>query len=70
MHGLKYLRFMTLGLKDIGIRKSEFLAKTQFLSVKLCLLNVSRNVFYVRFPCSKNNWPKVKSTIIFLEYGF
>ena len=28
---LKYQRFMTLGSKDIGIRKSEFVAKTQFL---------------------------------------
>ena len=28
---LKYQRFTTLGSKDIGIRKSEFVAKTQFL---------------------------------------
>jgi len=28
---LKYQRFMTLGCKDLGIRKSEFVAKTQFL---------------------------------------
>ena len=27
---MKYLRFTTLGCKDIGIRKFEFLAKTQF----------------------------------------
>jgi len=31
MHSFKYLRFTTLGSKDIGIRKSEFEAKTQFL---------------------------------------
>ena len=29
---LKYQRFTTLGSKDIGIRKSEFVAKSQFLS--------------------------------------
>ena len=28
---LKYQRFTTLGSEDIGIRKSEFVAKTQFL---------------------------------------
>ena len=28
---LKYQRFATLDSKDIGIRKSEFVAKTQFL---------------------------------------
>ena len=33
IHSLKYLRFTTLGCKDIGIRKSEFVAKTQFLFV-------------------------------------
>ena len=29
---LRYQRFTTLGSKDIGIRKSEFVAKSQFLS--------------------------------------
>ena len=29
-----YLRYSTMGYKDIGIRKSEFVAKTQFLSKK------------------------------------
>ena len=28
---LKYQRITTLDLKDIGIRKSEFVAKSQFL---------------------------------------
>ena len=28
---LKYQRFTTLGSKDIGIRKSEFVAKSQLL---------------------------------------
>ena len=31
VHSFKYLRSMTLGFKDIGIRKSEFVAKIQFL---------------------------------------
>ena len=32
IHSLKYLRSTTFGFKDIVIRKSEFVAKTQFLS--------------------------------------
>ena len=32
---LKYQRFTTLGFKDIGIRKSEFVAKNQLLCVFL-----------------------------------
>ena len=31
VHSLKYLRSTTLGYKDMGIRKSEFVTKTQFL---------------------------------------
>ena len=31
---MKYLRTETFGSKDIVIRKSEFVAKTQFLSLK------------------------------------
>ena len=31
---LKYQRFTTLGSKDIWIRKSEFVAKSQFLLKK------------------------------------
>ena len=31
IHSLKYLRSATFGSKDIVIRKSEFVAKTQFL---------------------------------------
>ena len=39
---LKYLRSPTLKCKDIGIRKSEFVTKTQFLCIKLpiCILPV------------------------------
>ena len=35
IHSLKYLSYATFGSKDIVIRKSEFVAKTQFL----CLNN-------------------------------
>ena len=31
IHSLKYLRFMPLGCKDIGIEKSEFVARNQLL---------------------------------------
>ena len=31
IHSLKYLRFTTVGCKDIRIRKYEFVTKTQFL---------------------------------------
>ena len=31
MHCLKYLNSRTLGCKDLGIRKSELVANTQFL---------------------------------------
>ena len=31
IHSLEYLRFMPLGGKDRGIRKLEFVTKTQFL---------------------------------------
>ena len=32
IHSLKYLRSTTLDFRDIGVRKSEFVTKTQFLS--------------------------------------
>ena len=32
---LKYLRSTTLGYKDIEIKKSEFVAKTQFLQTDM-----------------------------------
>ena len=45
-HSLKFQRFTTLESKDIGIRKSEFVAKTQFLLWSLLQLNTfqTRNV--------------------------
>ena len=41
---LKYQRFMTLCSKDIGIIKSEFVAKTQFLK-KLRKENIAILIF-------------------------
>jgi len=34
-HSLKYLTSTTMGCRDIGIRKSEFVSKTQFLYAAL-----------------------------------
>ena len=54
INSLKYLRSTTLGYKDIEIRKSEIVAKTQFLYCKYniwsgCKYNLFRNY------CSSNN---------------
>jgi len=38
IHSLKYLRSATFGSKDIVIRKSEFVAKTQFLCFKIVVV--------------------------------
>ena len=35
IHSLKFLRSTTLGCRDIGIRKSEFVSKTQFICFEL-----------------------------------
>ena len=37
---LKYQRFTTLGFKDIGIRKSEFVAKNQLLCAIIKNINI------------------------------
>jgi len=37
---LKYLRSLTLKCKDIGIRKSEFVTKTQFLYNTISIANI------------------------------
>ena len=43
--GSKYQRFTPSGYKDIGDRKFEFLAKSQFVIEVSCFL--SRNYFFV-----------------------
>ena len=44
---LKYQRFTTLGSEDIGIRKSEFVAKKIEHSSKLPLNTVSNQVLFI-----------------------
>jgi len=46
---LKYLRSTTLGCRDIGIRKSEFVSKTQFLCLEFRLTLDSGEVFKKKF---------------------
>ena len=41
---LKYQRFTTLGFKDIGIRKSEFVAKNQLLWEKIHFVQVLKGM--------------------------
>ena len=48
IHSLKYLRSTTFGSKDIVIRKSEFVAKTQFLYPVSKLLCSSQDLFNKR----------------------
>ena len=53
VHSLKYLRSPTLKCKDIGIRKSEFVTKTQFLFVKI------RELFCFALDVHKENMFKI-----------
>ena len=51
---MKYLKHTTLGCKDLGIRKSEFVAKTQFLwYLDKCW------IFYLRLFWLISRWTKV-----------
>ena len=50
IHNLKYLRSTTLGSKDIVIRKSEFVAKTQFLYKSLEVWKQFMMYKYTNFP--------------------
>ena len=59
IHSLKYLRSSIFGPKDIVIRKSEFVAKTQFLYTKI-YLNLKRTLY-------KNIWKCIK--IVGLNLG-
>ena len=43
---LKYQRFIPTGCKDIGIRKFEFVAKTQILLVELFVYGKTRLTKY------------------------
>ena len=48
IHSLKYLRSTTFGSKDIVIRNSEFVAKTQFLCM-LMSFRKSLTQFYINY---------------------
>ena len=48
IHSLKYLRFTTLGCKDKGIRKSEFVTKTQFKWTNCSERKRTRVVFWAK----------------------
>ena len=54
IHSLKYLRSATFGSKDIVIRKSEFVAKTQFLW-PCCWIGNILNLHFAIFKMVQNN---------------
>ena len=70
---LKYHRCTTSGCKNIGIRKFEFVAKTQFLLVSKALNMVSNLgfVFLLCFDfCPRIYFPRTKlQTSTILRYG-
>ena len=55
IHSLKYLKSATSGSKDIVIKKSEFVAKTQFLFVQK-----KTNVFEKVYLTNHSFWEKTK----------
>ena len=67
---MKYLRSITaLGCKDIGIRKSDFVANTQFLWTKEIKLKISpslRAVFNIQGEPDKN-WDSQNREIFFIR---
>ena len=50
MYSLKYLRSTTLVCKDIGIKKSEFVAKTRFLYINKYLSEWKKHEDLVNVP--------------------
>ena len=55
MNSLKYQRSTTFGCKDIEIRKSEFVVKTQFLCKNIIYIyndNYTEHYLYLRVHCS------------------
>ena len=55
---LKYQRCWPSGCKDIGIRKFEFVAKTQFLSKTSVTFKpeTETRFFFKRSICQNSNW--------------
>ena len=52
IHSLKYVRSATFGSKDIVIKKSEFVAKTQFLCEKNWCFSLENTTFWIVFNIS------------------
>ena len=80
IHSLKYQRSSTLNYKEIGIRKLEFVAKTQFQSLHLYLITyiVYKDIFkYLKrrkngilaFLCSNASRPSTYSNLLYSCYA-
>ena len=69
IHSLKYLRSVTFGSKDIVTRKSEFVAKTQFLcksQIKLLIFRWKSNSEQLcAIPCNYAQFRKYLITSLF-----
>ena len=63
---MKYLSSTTFGCKDIGIRKSEFVAKTQFLYAKFCRNSFSE--YGMRKTSSPGDILKIQNTSLKLDF--
>ena len=64
---MKYLRSTTLGCKDIGNRKSEFVGKTQFLGFSV----VNRDGFKDQFQLKKKARETKQNFLLFIfKQGF
>ena len=57
IHNLKYLNSTTVSCKDIGIRKAEFVAETQFFFLNsLILIKLRFKVNHCQSQLPLNNW--------------
>ena len=61
IHSLKYLRSTTLESKDIGFRKAEFVAKTQFLYT---------NVIFVSFGATRQTLTETLNLLKFKLFPY
>ena len=66
IHSLKYLRSTTFGFKEIGFKKSEFVAKTQFLFTvrlrnkiivsQIVIFSETYSYIFVKDEKTRKNW--------------
>ena len=69
MHRLKYLRSLILVCQDIGIRKSEFVAKTQFLYIQNSIIILILKCFeMIRKGIKKPTHPTCALNTIFVGF--